>query len=717
MRKAAELIVQKRKAVYVVFALLMILSVFGIFSSNINYDMSKYLASDSDVKKGMEIMEDEFGENSAIIVMFDDLDEKQQLQRQQELGKIDNVKNVVFDAKDERYQKDGHSKYLVTISADTYSDDSRQVLKDIKDKYGDDAYVSGAVVDNDKMISTLVKELPVIIAIVGAVIFIILLIMCSSWIEPIIYLVCIGAAIALNMGSNVLLPSVSFMTFSVCGLLQLGLSIDYSIMLMNRYAQEKQRVSTSEDAMIRALARSFAPVSGSSVTTIVGLLALVFMSFKIGQDMGIVLAKGVFLSLISIFTLLPGLVVTFDKLLEKTKKKTLRIPMNKAMKVVTKLGLIVIPAVIVLVCYSFVKKDDVDVNFLKSFDNEEQAYTEECFGFDSQLVLLYKNTESAEKVGEYVAWLEKRDDVSAVQDYSNTLGKQLTAQEAAVSLGFDEQQAQMMFGMLGKETMNIEELLAAAEQMLQSYPDEEKLAQIKEAKKLIDDNKGQMLGRDYNRMIINIKHAAEGDETYDAVGSLIDRAESTFSEKHYFVGDCVMAKEMHDGFSKELNFITIITAAAIFVVVIFTFRSIFSSALLVVVIQAAVYITTFMIVLFGFSVNYIAQILVQCILMGATIDYGILFICNYIEKRQAYDKDEALGIAMTSSVKTILTSSLILIGCCLITGLMMSQKAISQACTMIACGTAISAFMIVFVLPVLVRFTDKLAIKQFGRKQ
>ena len=119
-----------------------------------------------------------------------------------------------------------------------------------------------------------------------------------------------------------------------------------------------------------------------------------------------------------------------------------------------------------LVCYCFAKKDDVNVNFLKSFDNEEQEYTEECFGLDSQLVLLYKNTESAEKVGEYVAWLEKRDDVSAVQDYSNTLGKQLTAQEAAVSLGFDEQQAQMMFGMLGKETMNIEELLAAAEQML-----------------------------------------------------------------------------------------------------------------------------------------------------------------------------------------------------------------------------------------------------------
>ncbi|MCR5479449.1 MAG: MMPL family transporter, partial [Ruminococcus sp.] len=617
---------------------------------------------------------------------------------------------------DERYQKDGHSKYLINISADTYSDESRQVLKDIREKYGDDVYLSGAVVDNDKMIMTLLKELPVIIAIVGIVIFVILLILCSSWIEPIVYLVCIGAAIALNMGSNAMLSSVSFMTFAVGALLQLGLSMDYSIMLMNRYAQEKQRCATAEDAMTKALTYSFAPISGSSVTTIVGLLALLFMSFKIGQDMGIVLAKGVFMSLVSIFTLLPGIVVSCDKLLEKTKKRSLNLRMGKAMKLITKAGFVIVPAVIVLVCFSFARKDDVKVNFLKSFDNEEQTYTEECFGYDSQAVLIYSNTEADKKVSEYIQWLEDRQDVAAVEDYSNTIGKQMTPKEAAAQLGFDEQQAAMMFSMLGKETMDLEELLDAAEKMMENMPDDGTLSQIRSAKELIQANKGQMLGKKYNRMVVNIKYAAEGEDTFKAIGELTDKAKEILSGEHYFVGDCIMGKEMNDGFKKELNFITLITAAAILVIVLITFRAPFGAALLVVVIQSAVYITTLIIVEADFTVNYITQILVQCILMGATIDYGILFICNYIEKRQAFDKDEALGIAMNNSIKTILTSSLILIGCCLTTGIMMSQKAISQACTMIACGTAIAAFMVVFVLPVLIRFTDKLAIKQFGRK-
>ncbi len=717
MRKMSEIIVRRRKIVFIIFGMLMIIGIVGIFSSTINYDVSKYLPNDSIVKKGMEVMEDEFGETSCIIAMFDGLNETEQLFRQQELGEIKNVQSVVYDQKDERYQKDGHSKYLINVSADTYSEESRQVLKDIREKYGDEANLSGAVVDNDKMISTLLKELPVIIAIVGIVIFIILLIMCNSWIEPIVYLVCIGAAIALNMGSNAALSSVSFMTFAIGALLQLGLSIDYSIMLMNRYAQEKQRCSSAEDAMIKALSYSLAPISGSSVTTIVGLLALVFMSFKIGQDMGVVLAKGVFISLIAIFTLLPGLVVSLDRLLEKTKKRSLNLNMGKVMKVITKVGFVIVPAVIALVCFSFARKDDVKVNFLKSFDNEEQSYTEECFGLDSQVVLLYQNTESSENVKAYIEWLESRQDVAVIQDYSNTIGMQMTSKEAAVQLGFDEQQAAMMFTMLGKETMNIEELLDAAENMLAGLPDDGTLTRIKASKELIQKNKGQMLGKEYDRMVINIKHASEGEDTFGAIGELTDKAEEIFTDEHYFVGDCVMGKEMNDGFKKELNFITLITAAAIFVVVLLTFRAPFSAALLVAVIQSAVYITTFVIVQADFTVNYIAQILVQCILMGATIDYGILFICNYIEKRQEFGKDEAIGIAMNNSIKTILTSSLILIGCCLTTGILMTQKAISQATTMIACGTAIAAFMVVFVLPVLIRLTDKLAISQFKRKK
>lgn len=716
MKKLSEIIVRKRKIVFIVYAAAILLCIVGVFNCTINYDMSKYLPDDSSVKKGMEIMTDEFGDSSAIVVMFDGLDEAQQLKRKEELSKIDNVQAVVFDQKNEMHQKDGHSRYMINISADTYSNASREVLDEIKDTYGDAAYVSGAVVDNGKMVDSLIGDLPVIAVIAVIVIFTILFILCDSWAEPFIFMGCIGAAIALNMGTNAFLPSISFMTFSVGALLQLGLSMDYSIMLMNRYAQEKKKYASHEEAMINALANSFAPISGSSVTTIVGLLALVFMGFKIGQDMGVVLAKGVFMSLVCIFTLLPGVVVACDKLLEKGKKKSLNIQMGGVMKFVTKAGFIVLPAALIIVGFSFMSKDDVKVGFLKVFDNEDQTYIEDTFGFDNQTVLLYKNTESPEKVESYIKWLEKRDDVNSVQDYSNTIGKSLTPAEIAAQMGFEVNQAEMMFKMSGKDTMTTEEFLGAAEKMLENLPDDGKLAEIRSAQKLIKDNKGQMLGKEFNRMVISVKHESEGKSSFDAIGELIDQADDTFSGDNYLVGDSVMGKEMNDGFKKELNFVTLLTVIAIFIVVIITFRAVFSSAILVAVIQSAVYITTSFTVQTGFTVNYIALILVQCILMGATIDYGILFTCNYMEERRTKDKKQAVGDAMNRSIKTVLTSSLILMGCCLTTGFLMTQKAISQTTTMIAVGTAVSVIMVVFVLPVVIYFTDKLAIMQFGKK-
>lgn len=314
--------------------------------------------------------------------------------------------------------------------------------------------------------------------------------------------------------------------------------------------------------------------------------------------------------------------------------------------------------------------------------------------------------------------MEQRDDVNSVQDYSNTLGVSYSPEEIAVQFGFEKAQAEMMFKMSGKDTMTTSEFLSAASMMLsQTEGSEEMLAQLKAAQETMDENRRQMLGKDYNRMIVSIKHESEGDSSFNAIGELIDKADDTFSDSNYFVGDSVMGKEMNDGFKKELNFVTLLTIIAIFIVVLFTFRSILSSAILVIVIQSAVYITTSFTVQTGFTINYIALILVQCILMGATIDYGILFTCNYIEERRSKDKKQAVGDAMNRSIKTILTSSLILIGCCLTTGLLMTQKAISQTTTMIAVGTAVAVFMVVFVLPVVLYFTDKLAIKQFGNKK
>lgn len=879
MKKIADWIVDKKITIFIVTAILTAAAVFGIFQTNVNYDMSKYLPKDSAVKQGMEIMEEEYGEMSSITVMFNDLTKQEQLSRKTELESIENVKTVVYLQDDETYQKDNHSKYMLTVSANTYSKEARNVLETIENKYGDSAYCSGAVVDNDMMVSTLIEEIPFIAIIAVVIIFAILFLLCNSWVEPFMYMGCIGIAILLNMGSNAFLPSVSFMTFAVGALLQMGLSMDYSIMLMNRYNQEKLKNPNSSIAMKNALSNAFGAITSSSVTTIVGLLVLLFMSFKIGQDMGIVLAKGVFISLICIFTILPGLVVQFDKAMTRTHKKSLNLNMKPVMKIAGKIRFISVPLIAVIAVGAYFVKDDLSVTYIKTFDNPDQTAIEEVFGIDNQTVLLYENNESPENVEKYISWLEKHEDVNSVQDYSNTIGKSYTYKELAEDMDMTEEQAKMMYQMYkdnqnqsefekitmyelicymddniaknpsyvefmseeqikqisnarkelddGKKQLEdaesqiaeSEEQILSGEQQLNDAKDQMKLAgmtdemiaaqlgeqeeeieagkaqleagksqleqskavyekemnseelakvmeqdasdieemfkirrmsmlnvendtltldeflsfitdeimpnetysaaiddnmrsQIADGEKQIEENRNLMLGKNYNRMIISVDQSSEGKSTFSCIGSIADKADEYFEQNIYLVGDSAMGYEMDEGFTDELNFVTILTVIAILIVVLITFRSFVSSAVLVAVIQTAVFITTAIVCLQGYSINYIALILVQCILMGATIDYGILLFDNYREKRLTLEKKEAIGEAMNCSIKTILTSSLILIATCLTVSVIMTQKIIAQTCMMIAYGAICSVIMVIFILPAILLLVDRVIIKK-----
>lgn len=884
MKKIANWIVDKKFIVFIVTAILTAAAVFGIFQTNVNYDMSKYLPKDSDVKQGMELMSEEYGEMSSITVMFNDLTEQEQLDRKTELESIENVKTVVYLQDDEAYQKDNHSKYMITVSANTYSKEARNVLETIEDKYGDSAYCSGAVVDNDMMVSTLVEEIPIIAIIAVIIIFAILFLLCNSWVEPFLYMVCIGIAIVFNMGSNAFLPSVSFMTFAVGALLQMGLSMDYSIMLMNRYNQEKLKNPNPSIAMKNALSNAFGAITSSSVTTIVGLLVLLFMSFKIGQDMGIVLAKGVFISLICIFMILPGLVVKFDKAMTKTHKKSLNPNMKPVMKIAGKIRFISVPLIAVVAVGAFLIKDNLEVTYIKTFDNAEQTAIEDAFGMDNQTVIMYKNNESPENIAKFISLIEQREDINSVQDYSNTIGKSYTYGELAKDMDMTEEQAKMMYQMYkdnnddsefekitmyellcymddnvaknpsysefmsdeqikqisdarkklddGKKQLeDAESQIAASEEQLlsgesrlneakkqmesagmteemisaqlgeqeaeieagklqieeakkqieqskdvyekemtskelsdvmeqdikdiedmlkirrmsqldvendtltleeflnfitdkimpdETYSaaiDEDMRSQIADGEKQIEENRNLMLGKNYNRMIISVDQPSEGESTFSCISSIGDLADECFENKAYLVGDSAMGSEMNEGFTKELNFVTILTVIAILLVVLITFRSLISSTVLVAVIQGAVFITIAIVCLQGYSVNYIALILVQCILMGATIDYGILLFDNYREKRLTLEKKDAIGEAMNCSIKTILTSSLILISTCLTVSVIMTQEVIAQTCMMIAYGAICSVIMVVFILPAILLLVDRIIIKKKGDKQ
>lgn len=324
MKKIVSFLVEKR---YFIISFMMILSIASVFMMqhvNINSDMSKYLPDNSLMKKGLNIMNKEFPNigGPSYEIMFENLstDEKQLIY--EELNSTKGVASVLYEINSESYNKDNYTLYIINTDFDE-NNESNPVLSTVKDMYEDKYTIHTAVFANSDPVSSNQNTLDYMIPIAGVILIIILLIMCASWFEPVLFLFTIAIAVLINMGTNILLPDISNMTFSITAVIQLVLSIDYSIILMNRYRQEKRKLPDGDKitAMKNAILKSFKSIISSSGTTIVGLLALIFMSFKIGQDMGIVFAKGVFISLISIFTILPSLILMSDKIITKTLKK------------------------------------------------------------------------------------------------------------------------------------------------------------------------------------------------------------------------------------------------------------------------------------------------------------------------------------------------------------------------------------------------------------
>jgi len=556
MKKIAGWIVDRRAFIFIVTIILVAASIYGMARVNINYDMSKYLPNDSSVRKGMKLMDEEYGEMAAVTVMFENLSSEEQLERKAQLEEMEYVKSVIYLQQDENYQKGNYSKYVLNIAAGTYSKKAREVLQVLRDTYKDEALISGVAVDNDLMIKTLTEEIPVIAIVAVVFIFAILFLLCDSWIEPFLYMGCIGAAVLMNMGSNAWLPSVSFMTFAIGSLLQMGLSMDYSIMLMNRYGQEKMQEDNPAAAMKKALANSFLSISSSSLTTIAGLLVLLFMSFKIGQDMGIVLAKGVFISLLCIFIILPGLVVQCDRMMAKTQKRSLQLNMKPVMKFASKARFISVPLILLVTAGAYIIKDNLEITYIKVLENPAQTKTEEVFGVDNQCVFLYDSTETPERIEEYIGWLDEREEVNYVQDYLNTAGKLFTYKELAEEMEMPLAQAQIMYQMyqehkdpsaFAKITMN--DLIcdlneqAADNPDFEQFMDEEQRKQLTDAKKELEDGRKELakakkeLAAGEKKLAEGEKEAAEGErQLADAKKELAD-GERQIAENEQLIRD------------------------------------------------------------------------------------------------------------------------------------------------------------------------------------
>ncbi len=418
LRKITDFIINKRHFILILFIILTIISAVLSSKVKINYDIAEYLPSTSETRIGMDIMEDEFSdtETSTLNLMFEDLPNEEKLTVKEYLASVSGVKSVDYD-ETEDYNKENYTLYVITVDDKSDSQMAIEVYNQITEKYKDyTIYTSGDVSETNKTV------LPIwIIALAVFCALIILLIMCESFVEPFLFLISILMAVVLNKGTNIIFENVSHITNSIAAILQMALSMDYSIMLMNRYDQEKKMEKDNVQAMKNALYKAFQAISSSSVTTIVGLLALIFMSFRIGKDLGFVLAKGVLFSLICIFFVLPALILMFDKWIVKTKKKSPHIKLGKLGKFSYKIRFISVPIFCIVLVASFMLKGNLGIDYTDSQSDE----ISEVFAENNQMAIIYKN-EDEEKIHKCLEWFENKENVDEVLAYGNTINEKLT---------------------------------------------------------------------------------------------------------------------------------------------------------------------------------------------------------------------------------------------------------------------------------------------------
>ena len=416
MKKIADFIVNKRYLVLGVMLALCLVCCALIPKVNVNTDMTKYLPEDSSMGQGMVLLSEEFPDTkmpSTIRVMFKDLTDVEKSNVKNKLESIQYVDSVTYNP-----DKDGYSLFTVSTSYAFSTAEEMAIESNILSGFSE----YEMVMKNDNVTGA---NLPFwVIGLAFCLLMLVLFSMCSSWFEPLLFLATIGVAVGINMGSNVMFPSVSQMTFSIAAILQVVLSMDYSIILMNRYRQEKAQTTDKYDAMKNALKNAFSSVASSGMTTVIGLLMLVFMSFTIGLDLGLVLAKGVLLSMLCVFTVLPVLILVFDKFIEKSSKKSLHISFSKVSSGEYKTRKIIAGAFVVIFVGSYFLQNITQITY--TISNEDEIAN--IFPTSNQVVLIYNN-EDEKQIAAIGDELSSHEKVNSVLGYTTTLGKSFTANE------------------------------------------------------------------------------------------------------------------------------------------------------------------------------------------------------------------------------------------------------------------------------------------------
>ena len=680
MIKVGKWIAKHKILIIIIGIALLIPSYLGMAATRINYDVLSYLPDTLETVDGQDIMVDQFGMGAFSMIVVEDMELKDVAALKEKIEAVDHVKKVLWydsvldvSVPVEMLPKDlreaffnGDATMMIALFDNTTSSEtSMEAVTQIRKITSKNCFVSGmtGIVTDIKQIA--LKEMPIYVVIASCLSLIVLLLAMDSLVVPVLFLLCIGVAVLYNLGSNIFLGQISYITQALTAVLQLGVTMDYSIFLLNSYEENKKRFpGEKERAMGHAIANTFKSVVGSSVTTVAGFIALCVMTFALGRDLGIVMAKGVVIGVICCVTILPALILVFDKPIEKTRHKLLLSNMDRPSAFITKHYKVWIVAFLVLLLPAIYG------------NNHTKIY----YNIADSLPATLNSNVSIKKV---------KDDFGTSNMHIVMMDKNMSAKDK-----------QQMFKKIDK-VKGVKWTISMSSLIGPSVPDS----------MIPKDVRKIMQSKDYELAFVSTKYESATDPVNTQIKK-IDKILKSYDKSGMVIGEAPLMKDLQDVTDVDLVNVNIISIAAIFVIILIIFKSISLPVILVAVIEFAIMINMAIPYYQGVSLPFVASIVIGAIQLGATVDYAILMTTRYQKERSlGKDKMEAISIAHKTSMPSIISSGLSFFAATFGVACYSQVEMIGSICTLLARGAIISMVVVLLVLPAMFMIFDKLICK------
>ncbi|MBQ7429182.1 MAG: MMPL family transporter [Butyrivibrio sp.] len=736
MLKICAFIVDKRNLFFLIYAILCIFSVIARGWVGVENQLSEYLPDTSETRQGLDLMEEQFTTYGTTKVMVANISYDQALEIQSDMEQIDGIFSVDVDESEKHYAN-GSALFDITFDYDESDDQCLVLLDQVKEYFdGYDYYLSTSLGDTQSEL--IAAEMNVISVIVVIVVVAVLLFTSQAYAEVPVLLLTFGSAALVQMGTNFLLGTISFVSNSVTIVLQLALSVDYAVIFLNRYKEEHANLP-ARDACIVALSKSIPEISGSSLTTIGGLIAMLFMQFGIGSDMGIVLIKAILLSLLSVFLLMPGIIMLFAGLMEKTKHKNFIPEIPFVGKFAYYSRYIIAPAFVVVIIianrlssntpyvYGYSKITPPLTNAVQA----AQDMQDDNFQSDNMVALVFPAGDY-EREKRLIDNLLTYSEVSSITGLANTealngytLTEKLSPRQFSELLNIDYEVAELVYaayavndedyakavnGLANYKVPLIDMFMFVYQEVDEGYVtlDAELMQQLEDANRMMTFAKDQLQGPEYSRILVYLTLPEESDETFAFIDQLHTITEKYYdADKIFVVGESVSQYDLKKCFARDNTVTSVISILAVLVVLLFTFKSAGMPVLLIVVIQGCIWINFSIPAIQHDNLFFLGYLIVSSIQMGANIDYAIVIAGRYTELRETMGKKDAIVNTMNLSFPTIITSGTMLAVAGTLIGKMTSDCAIYGIGKCLGRGTIISILITMFVLPQILLVGDK----------